>query len=200
MNVRASENDLAISRSSSASRHSKKMKIKTSRLNVRKYTFVVRIVEIWNSLPESVIQAKTVKQFEIGLDEHWKHQDHHGGVFVAIKNTFDSEEAEELKSTAEIIWGKLTLPSGSKLYIGSMYHPHTANTASMEEIQRNIRLASSNDKHTVWIGGDFNIPEINWKDLDNIHVKENSKNADIHQEFIELTTNCGLNQQEVTTH
>jgi hypothetical protein len=34
---------------------SKKMKIKTSRLNVRKYTFVVRIVEIWNSLPESVI-------------------------------------------------------------------------------------------------------------------------------------------------
>jgi hypothetical protein len=42
---------------------------------VRKYTFVVRIVEIWNSLPESVIQAKTVKNFEIGLDEHWKHQD-----------------------------------------------------------------------------------------------------------------------------
>jgi hypothetical protein len=77
---------------------------------------------------------------------------HHGGVFVAIKNTFDSEEAEELKSTAEIIWAKLTLLSGSKLYIGSMYHPHTANTASMEEIQRNIRLASSNDKHTVWIG------------------------------------------------
>jgi hypothetical protein len=75
-----------------------------------------------------------------------------------------------------------------------MYHPHTANTASMEEIQRNIRLASSNDKHTVWIGGDFNLPEINWEDLDNIHVKENSKNADIHQEFIELTTNCGLNQ------
>jgi hypothetical protein len=43
--------------------------------------------------------------------------------------------------------------------------------------------------NTVWIGGDFSLPEINWKDLDNIHVKENSKNADIHQEFIELTTN-----------
>jgi hypothetical protein len=42
--------------------HSKKMKIKTS--NVRKYTFVVRIVEIWNSLPESVIQAKTVKHLK----------------------------------------------------------------------------------------------------------------------------------------
>ena len=42
--------------------------------------------------------------------------DHHGGVFVAIKNTFDNEEAEELKSTAETIWAKVTLPSGSKLY------------------------------------------------------------------------------------
>jgi hypothetical protein len=42
---------------------------------VRKYTFTIRIVEIWNSLPESVIQAKTVKPFEIGLDEHWKHQE-----------------------------------------------------------------------------------------------------------------------------
>ena len=55
--------------------HSKKKKIKTSRLDVRKYTFVVRIVEIWNSLPESVIQTKTVKQFEIGQNEHWKHQE-----------------------------------------------------------------------------------------------------------------------------
>ena len=60
---------------SNARGHSKNMKKKTSRLNVRKYTFAVRIVEIWNSLPESVIQAKTVKQFEIGLDEHWKHQE-----------------------------------------------------------------------------------------------------------------------------
>jgi len=42
---------------------------------VRNYTFTVRIVEIWNSLPESVVQAKTVKQFEIGLDEHWKNQE-----------------------------------------------------------------------------------------------------------------------------
>ena len=55
--------------------HSKKIRKKTSRLNVRKYTFTIRIVEIWNSLPESVIQAKTDKQFEIRLDEHWKHQE-----------------------------------------------------------------------------------------------------------------------------
>ena len=36
---------------------------------------ISEFTEIWNSLPESVIWAKTVKQFEIGLDEHWKHQE-----------------------------------------------------------------------------------------------------------------------------
>ena len=64
-----------LSTTSNTGEHSKKIKKKTSRLNVRKYTFTIRIVEIWNSLPESVIQAKTVEQFEIGLDEHWKHQE-----------------------------------------------------------------------------------------------------------------------------
>ena len=69
---------------------SKKMKIITSRLNVRKYTFVVRIFEIWNSLPESVIQAKTVKQFEIGLDEHWNHQECKYDCMANISIRFNS--------------------------------------------------------------------------------------------------------------
>jgi hypothetical protein len=33
------------------------------------------VVDIWNSLPEELIVAKTVKDFEIGLDNHWKHQE-----------------------------------------------------------------------------------------------------------------------------
>ena len=40
------------------------------RLNVRKYSFTSRVVDIWNSLSEEIIVAKTVKEFEIGLDNH----------------------------------------------------------------------------------------------------------------------------------
>jgi hypothetical protein len=84
-------------------------------------------------------------------------------VFVAIKNTFDSEEAEQLKGTAEIIWAKLTLPSGSKLYISSMYHPHTANTASMDEIQRNRYnvLSPLVGLFTSWFNPQFGVSSIN---------------------------------------
>jgi hypothetical protein len=45
--------------------HSKKMKIKTSRLNVRKYTFVVRIVEIWNSLQSRYLFVALLCTFSI---------------------------------------------------------------------------------------------------------------------------------------
>jgi hypothetical protein len=40
------------------------------KLNIRKW-----IIDTWNSLPNEVIAAKTVKQFEISLDKQWKHQE-----------------------------------------------------------------------------------------------------------------------------
>jgi hypothetical protein len=56
--------------------HNKKLKKQSCRLrNVRKYSFTSRVVDIWNSLSEEIIVAKTVKEFEIGLDNHWKHQE-----------------------------------------------------------------------------------------------------------------------------
>jgi hypothetical protein len=45
--------------------HNKKLKKQSGRLNVRKYPFTSRVVDIWNSLPEEIIVAKTVKEFEI---------------------------------------------------------------------------------------------------------------------------------------
>ena len=42
---------------------------------MRKYSFTNKIVDLWNSLPNDVVNVKTVKQFKIGLDKHWEHQD-----------------------------------------------------------------------------------------------------------------------------
>ena len=52
-----------------------KLKKMYCRKNIRKFSFSCRITNIWNSLPNEVINAKTVKNFEIALDKHWKHQD-----------------------------------------------------------------------------------------------------------------------------
>ena len=42
-----------------------------SRLNLRKYSFSERIVNHWNSLPDAVVIAPTIKTFESRLDKHW---------------------------------------------------------------------------------------------------------------------------------
>jgi hypothetical protein len=113
---------------------------------------------------------------------------------MCSKNTYLSEEADELKSKADTIWAKLTLPSGNKLYIESIYHPHTTNMESPPEIKKNLEKAASFDKQTVWVGGDFNLPDIEWKDLSKVQVKENSKNTEIHQYCIDHITDRGLVQ------
>ena len=45
-----------------------------ARLNVRKYSFCMRIVDQWNSLPSDVVEAKTVNSFERRLDKLWRDQ------------------------------------------------------------------------------------------------------------------------------
>ncbi len=55
--------------------HSKKLKKRYSRLDIRKFTFSNRVVDPWNNLPEKVVSAKTLLQFEINLDKYWEDQE-----------------------------------------------------------------------------------------------------------------------------
>jgi len=43
--------------------------------NIRKYSFCARVVHIWNSLPNEVVEANTVNAFKNRLDKHWSNQD-----------------------------------------------------------------------------------------------------------------------------
>ncbi len=54
--------------------HSKKFYERRSRLDKRKSAFCNRMVNTWNSLPEEVVNAESVKTFEKKLDKIWKQQ------------------------------------------------------------------------------------------------------------------------------
>ena len=43
-----------------------------SNLNMRKFSFTIRVVDQWNNLPDSVVHAVTVQSFESRLDKLWK--------------------------------------------------------------------------------------------------------------------------------
>ena len=46
-----------------------------SRYDVRKYSFTQSIVNIWNSLPEHVINSSSVNSFKNNLDKFWVSQE-----------------------------------------------------------------------------------------------------------------------------
>jgi len=54
--------------------HSLKLCAQPARLDVRKYSFAIRVVKPWNSLPEEVIMSSSIKMFEARLDKFWKDQ------------------------------------------------------------------------------------------------------------------------------
>jgi hypothetical protein len=58
--------------------------------NLRKFSFTNRIVDLWNTLPQSVIDAMDVRQFEIRLDKYWEHKDVKFEYKASIQNKENS--------------------------------------------------------------------------------------------------------------
>jgi len=54
---------------------SKIIHTKSQTINLRKNVFPIRITEPWNSLPDTVVTAKSLESFKTGLDKFWYNQD-----------------------------------------------------------------------------------------------------------------------------
>lgn len=70
---RVTQNIFQMEESSRTRGHTKKIFKKRCRLEIRKNFFSFRVIDNWNSLPQNIVDAKDVKQFEILLDNFWKH-------------------------------------------------------------------------------------------------------------------------------
>ena len=51
--------------------HAQKLSLPRPRKDIRKYNFSHRVIEIWNDLPDYVIDSKDLKKFEKNLDTYW---------------------------------------------------------------------------------------------------------------------------------
>ena len=55
--------------------NTKKLEKGSFRKDIRKFTFSQRVVNNWNDLPNSVVEAQTIKIFETRLDNYWETQE-----------------------------------------------------------------------------------------------------------------------------
>jgi len=62
--------------------HIKKLVVRRCRY-IQKYSFCIRITNVWNSLPDEIISAPSVNTFKYRLDQFWVEQK----FFIIIKLT-----------------------------------------------------------------------------------------------------------------
>ena len=84
---------LELPRNVSSTRGSKyKLQNHSFHYNFRKFSFAARVVNVWNSLPDHVVDVNSLKQFETRLDKFWRDQDVMFDWTAEITGTGDRSE------------------------------------------------------------------------------------------------------------
>ena len=121
-----------------------------------------------------------------------------GGVFIAVQSCYTSILVPEADSGGEIIWIKLHLKSHEDMYIGSYYRPPDHGLTDFRMLETSLKsLPHQATNKTLILGGDFNLPDIDWE-LGT--TKPSCKKVTMCNELIELAANTSLTQiqEEVT--
>ena len=124
---------------------------------------VILGTEKWPS-PEAC--SSEVFDKSLGYDVHRNDRpdNPHGGVLIAAKKDLQLHDVKCSKE-AELISGTITV-SKKKMVISSFYRPPSNTDESYltkvhEELQH---LRSASMKSVFILGGDFNVPDISWKE------------------------------------
>ena len=68
-----SENPLVRDYDTRTRGHNLKLKKQYANTNIRKNFFSIRVVDLWNSLPQDIVSSNSVNMFKNRLDRHWNH-------------------------------------------------------------------------------------------------------------------------------
>lgn len=82
-----------------------------------------------------------------------------GGVFILVDAAVCSREIDIKCSQSEMLWVEILLENGRSLSVCSFYRPPGSKVNVLGELADAIDTVSTD---YLFIGGDFNLPEINW--------------------------------------
>ncbi|CAC5398880.1 unnamed protein product [Mytilus coruscus] len=123
---------------------------------------VIKGTETW--LDPNIKSSEIIPDyFHYDTEHRDRPKDPHGGVMIAAKQTL--RLGNIIKSTdIELLTGTINLEGKKKILIGAFYRPHDKTDDTylnkMKDEINNIR--AKHQKDIFLIGGDFNLPDINW--------------------------------------
>jgi hypothetical protein len=98
----------------------------------------------------------------------------------------------KVDNDCEFIWAKLKIKGSTDLYIGSCYRPpDNRDSIYLDNLQTYLAKILAHKGARIWLGGDFNLPGIDWQ---NENIKHNSQHtAECHQ-LLDISKNAFLDQ------
>lgn len=119
--------------------------------------------------------------------------DGYGGVLLATKNDLiDCEIKIVSESECEIVATKIEMYKQRPLIVLSIYRPTNNNLIYAQQLCQSIRdIAAKFPTATIWLSGDFNLPDINWQTES---IERHQYPLSINQCFLKLFHDLGLTQ------
>ena len=111
-------------------------------------------------------------------------KDAHGGVAIIARSDMDGVEIDVQTST-EFVAASFSCNSLKKpLIVRSLYRPPKNEEGYTEELCQAIKdLSTRHSQSTIWIGGDANLPDIDWS---NSSITGNSYSIPINTAFVNV--------------
>ena len=119
-----------------------------------------------------------------------------GGVFIAVDNNYITTEILT-GSDCETAWCKINTQGRQHLYIGTFYRQSCSAIEKLEELEKSINciMNTSQTLPNVILGGDFNLPHINWQ-TNTVNTNPQYGKA-LNEKLIEISNNNDMNQMVI---
>ena len=89
--------------------------------------------------------------------------DNYGGVFVACRDTLATHDIQVTVSSCKLIDCRICLSDHSSLIDCSVYRPPSSDGSYLAELcQQLTTIQYKYPNSALWIGGDTNLPDIDW--------------------------------------
>ncbi|CAG2232580.1 unnamed protein product [Mytilus edulis] len=119
-------------------------------------------------------------------------KDPHGGVLIAAKQTLQLGNITK-SGEIELLTGTIALEGKKKMLIGAFYRPpDKTDDTYLNTVKEEIStIKSKHQKNIFLIGGDFNLPDINWQEQTITHRQYPTRTS---QAFLDTVADNGLEQ------
>ena len=115
-----------------------------------------------------------------------------GGVFIAYRNDIILTHRADLDADCELLWAQLQIKDAKSVFLGCFYRPPNDGIESLHQLDQSLsKLYGSNNSPNAWIGGDFNLSEIEW---DTCTVQKYATKGPLCQPLLKMTTEYNLTQ------